>query len=146
MYSLIVHFGITKIRIKLDHLYTFGTFVPFISKQHTIPSIGSRQISIPNVSPNLADAHLVWLLRSRIIAVIDCTYVHSLESFLQHFVSHETHISAHIEFQKECIIIPANDKKWPCFSRQHSSFCSLYFFKHIYVFPEIWIPCMYTIF
>ena len=46
---------------------------------------------------------LVWLLRSRIIAVnahistqdqmIDCNYVCSLESILLHFVSNETHIS-----------------------------------------------------
>ena len=27
-------------------------------KQHKIPLIVSRQISIPNVSPNLTDAHL----------------------------------------------------------------------------------------
>ena len=60
MYSLIIHFGI-NIRIKLDHCYRFATNVSLNlsllpPKQHKIPLIVSRQISIANVSPNLTDA------------------------------------------------------------------------------------------
>ena len=31
-------------------------------KQHKIPLIVSRQISIPNVSPNLTDAHIIYII------------------------------------------------------------------------------------
>ena len=46
------------IRIKLDHLYRFATYVSFISiTDNNINSIiVSSQIGIPNVSPNLTDA------------------------------------------------------------------------------------------
>ena len=43
------------IDIGLLHMY-HSSVLP--SKQHKIPLIVSRQISIPNVSPNLTDAHL----------------------------------------------------------------------------------------
>ena len=49
------------IRIKLDHLYRFATCIIYQynrQKQHKIPLIVSSQISIPNVSPNLTDAHI----------------------------------------------------------------------------------------
>ena len=49
MYSLIIHFGIT------NTMYHLSVLPP---KQNEIPLIDSRQISIPNVSPNLTDAHI----------------------------------------------------------------------------------------
>ena len=42
------------IDIGLLHMYHLSVLPP---KQHKIPLIVSRQISIPNVSPNLTDAH-----------------------------------------------------------------------------------------
>ena len=60
MYSLIIHFGIKKYEISLTidigllHMYHLSVLPP---KQLKIPLIVSRQISIPNVSPNLTDAH-----------------------------------------------------------------------------------------
>ena len=62
MYSLIIHFGITKYELSLTsyvgllHMYHLSVLPP---KQHTIPLIASSQISIPIVSPNLTDAHLL---------------------------------------------------------------------------------------
>ena len=47
--------------IGLLHMYHLSVLPP---KQHEIPLIVSRQISIPNVSPNLTDAH---------IGMINCT-------------------------------------------------------------------------
>ena len=61
MYSLIIHFGIKKYELSLTidigllHMYHVSVLTP---KQHEIPLIVSRQISIPNVSPNLTDAHI----------------------------------------------------------------------------------------
>ena len=61
MYSLIIHFGIKKYEVSLTidigmlHRYHVS-LLP--AKQHKIPLIVSRQISIPNVSPNLTDALL----------------------------------------------------------------------------------------
>ena len=43
------------IYIGLLHMYNLSVLPP---KQHTIPLIASSQISIPNVSPNLTDAHI----------------------------------------------------------------------------------------
>ena len=69
MYSLIIHFGIQKYELSLTidigllHLYHLSVFPP---KQHKIPLIVSRQISIPNVSPNLTDARI----RSMSLAMI----------------------------------------------------------------------------
>ena len=63
MYSLIIHFGIKKYELSLTvdigllHMYHLSVLPP---KQHKIPLIVSRQISIANVSPNLTDAHLVY--------------------------------------------------------------------------------------
>ena len=60
MYSLI-HFGIKKyeltllIDMGLLHMYHLSVLP---SKQHKIPLIVCRQISIPNVAPNLTDALL----------------------------------------------------------------------------------------
>ena len=45
--------------IGLLHMYHLSVFPP---KQHAIPLIVSRQISIPNVTPNLTDVHLVKML------------------------------------------------------------------------------------
>ena len=61
MYSLIIHFGIEKYELSLTidigllNMYHLSVLPP---KQHKIPLIVSRQISIPKVSPNLTDAHL----------------------------------------------------------------------------------------
>ena len=61
MYSLIIHFGITKYELSLTiyigllHMYHFSVLPP---KQQQIPLIVSSQISIPNVSPNLTDAYI----------------------------------------------------------------------------------------
>ena len=61
MYSQIIHFGITKyelcltIDIGLLDMYHLSVLPP---KQHKIPLIVSRQISIANVSTNLTDAHI----------------------------------------------------------------------------------------
>ena len=61
MYSLIIHFGINKYELSLTidigllHMYHLSLLPP---KQHNIPFIVSRQISIPNVSPNLTDAQI----------------------------------------------------------------------------------------
>ena len=63
MYSLIIHFGITN-----TNWYRFATYVSFISitvKQHKIPLIVSRQISIANVSPNLTDARMHPVLQTQ---------------------------------------------------------------------------------
>ena len=61
MYLLIIHFGIIEyelsLTIDLDVLPMYHTSV-LPSKQHKIPLIVSRQISIANVSPNLTDAHI----------------------------------------------------------------------------------------
>ena len=65
MYSLIIYFGIKKYELSLTidigllHMYHLSVIPP---KQHKIPLIVSSQISIPNVSPNLTDAHigLIW--------------------------------------------------------------------------------------
>ena len=45
------------IDIGLLHMYHLSVLTP---KQHNIPLIISRQISIANVSPNLTDAHLIY--------------------------------------------------------------------------------------
>ena len=61
MYSLIIHFGITQYELSLTidigllHMYHLSVLPP---KQHNIPLSVSRQISIPNVSPNLTDAQI----------------------------------------------------------------------------------------
>ena len=61
MYSLIIHFGINKYELSLTiyigllHMYHLSLLPP---KQHKIPLIVSNQIRIPNVSPNLTDAHM----------------------------------------------------------------------------------------
>ena len=61
MDSIIIHFGIQKyelsltIYIGLPHMYHLSVLLP---KQHQIPLIVSRRISIPNVSPNLTDPHI----------------------------------------------------------------------------------------
>ena len=60
MNSLIIHFGINNYELSLTidigllHMYHLSVLPP---KQHNIPLIVSRQISIANVSPNLTDAH-----------------------------------------------------------------------------------------
>ena len=65
MYSLIIHFGVKKYELSLTidigllHMYHLSVLPP---KQHTIPLIFPRQISIPNVSPNLTDARVDILL------------------------------------------------------------------------------------
>ena len=68
MYSLIIDFGIKKYELSLTidigllHLYHLSVLP---QKQHKIPLIVSRQISIANVSPNLTDAHVcmyVWCI------------------------------------------------------------------------------------
>ena len=68
MYSLIIHFGIKQyelsvtIDIGLLYMYHLSVLPP---KQHTIPLIVSRQISIPNVSPDLTDVHYtVYIIRT----------------------------------------------------------------------------------
>ena len=61
MHSLIIHFGIKKYELSLTidigllHMYHVSVLTP---TQHDIPLIVSRQISIPNVSPNLTDAQI----------------------------------------------------------------------------------------
>ena len=61
MYSLIIHFAINKYELSLTinigslHMYHLSVLP---SKQHKIPLIVSRQISIANVSPNLTDTHM----------------------------------------------------------------------------------------
>ena len=71
MHSLIIHFGIKKYELSLTidigllHMYHLSLLPP---KQHTIPLIVSRQISIPNVSPNLTDAHIGPTLEIRQIS------------------------------------------------------------------------------
>ncbi len=61
MHSLITHFGIKKYELSLTidigllRMYHLSVLPP---KQHTIPLIVSRQISIANVSPNFTHAHL----------------------------------------------------------------------------------------
>ena len=73
MYSLIIHFGIFKIYelgLTIDngllHMYHLSVLPP---KQHNIPLIVSRQIGIPNVSPNLTDAQ-IHVLSQRSISVL----------------------------------------------------------------------------
>ena len=62
MYSLIIHFGINKYELSLTiyigllHMYHLSVLPP---KQRKFPLIVSRQISIPHVSPNLTDAHIL---------------------------------------------------------------------------------------
>ena len=71
MYSPIIHFGIKKYELSLTidigllHMYHLSLLPP---KQHTIPLIVSRQISIANVSPNLTDAHIPAHTPEQIVA------------------------------------------------------------------------------
>ena len=57
MYSLIIHFGIKK--YELSFTIDIGLLQVLPPKQHNIPLIVSRQISIASVSPNLTDAHIM---------------------------------------------------------------------------------------
>ena len=71
MYSLIIHFGIKKYELSLTidigflHMYQLSLLPP---KQHTIPLLVSRQISIANVSPNLTAAHIPAHAPDQIVA------------------------------------------------------------------------------
>ena len=61
MDSQIIHFGITKYELSLTiyiGLLHYVSLTVLPPKQHKIPLIVSRQISIPNVSPNLTDAQI----------------------------------------------------------------------------------------
>ena len=74
VYSLIIHFGITKCEVSLTvdmdllpvYMYQLSALPP---KQHTIPLIVSRQIRIANVSPNLTDALISWDIRKVIFNI-----------------------------------------------------------------------------